>query len=164
MAACPLQTNAMPGARVFLDTNTLLYLHDRKDIAKGKAVQVWLATLITHQLACLNLQVLNEAASAMLRKRWFDRPEQVFSIIDDLAELGDTPVGWGEVGMARLLHARLGYSWWDCLLLASAFTLGCTYFLSEDMQDGQRIADATGRALTIIDPFAHSPEQILSAP
>lgn len=151
----------MPGGKAFLDTNTLLYLHDRKDIAKARTVQVWLKTLIAQQLACLNLQVLNEATSAMLRKKWFDRPEQVFSIIDELAELGDTPVGWGEIGIARSLHAHLGYSWWDCLLLASAFTLGCRYFLSEDLQDGQRIAIASGQSLTIVNPFAHRPEYIL---
>lgn len=152
----------MPGARVFLDTNSLLYLHDRNDIAKGTTIQVWVRTLIAHQLACLNLQVLNEATSAMLRKRWFDRPEQVFSIIDDLAELGNASVGRVEVRIARLLHTRLGYSWWDCLLLASAFSHGCTYFLSEDLQDGQRIAIAPEQRLTIVNPFAHSPDDILT--
>lgn len=152
----------MPGAKVFLDTNILLYLHDRKDIAKARSIQAWVTVLIARQLACVNLQVLNEATSAMLRKRWFDRPEQVFAIIDQFAKFGDAPVGWPEIGIARLLHARLGYSWWDCLLLASALTLGCACFLSEDLQDGQRIAIAPEQSLTIINPFAHSPEQILS--
>ena len=47
--------------------------------------------------------------------------------------------------------------WWDCLLLASALELGCTHFLSEDLQDGQVI-----EGLTIVNPFAHTPEEILS--
>ena len=153
----------MPDAKVFLDTNILLYLHDQKDGAKARTAEAWLRTLIAQQRACLNLQVLNEAASAMLRKSWFDRTDQVFAIIDDLAELGDTPIGWAEVEIARLLHAHLGYSWWDCLLLASALEMGCTLFLSEDLQDGQRIAAVTpDQSLTIVNPFAHSPEQILS--
>jgi predicted nucleic acid-binding protein len=50
------------------------------------------------------------------------------------------------------------YSWWDCLLLASALDLGCTHFLSDDLQDGHQIA-----GLTIIDPFAHTPQQILAS-
>lgn len=152
----------MPDAKVFLDTNILLYLHDQKDGAKARTAEAWLRTLIAQQRACLNLQVLNEAASAMLRKSWFDRTDQVFAIIDDLAELGDTPIGWAEVEIARLLHAHLGYSWWDCLLVASALELGCTFFLSEDLQDGQRIGVTTDQSLTIVNPFAHSPEQILS--
>jgi predicted nucleic acid-binding protein len=154
----------MPGAKVFLDTNTLLYLNDRKDIAKARTSQAWLAALISEQRACLNLQVLNEATGAMLRKKWFDTPQQVFLIVDDLAELGEAPVNWVEVELARSLHARLGYSWWDCLLLASAFTLGCSYFLSEDLQDGQRISISSEQSLTIINPFTHSPDQILSSP
>jgi predicted nucleic acid-binding protein len=152
----------MPDAKVFLDTNILLYLHDQKDGAKARTAEAWLRTLIAQQRACLNLQVLNEAASAMLRKSWFDRPDQVFAIIDDLAELGDTPIGWAEVEIARLLHAHLGYSWWDCLLLASALEMGCTLFLSEDLQDDQHIAVTPDQSLTIVNPFAHSPEQILS--
>ena len=147
---------------VFLDTNILLYLHDRKDIPKGERIRVWLAALIAHQSVCVNLQVLNEATSALLRKQWFERPEQVFSIIDEFARLGDAPVGWAELGIARLLHARLGYAWWDCLLLASAFELGCTHFLSEDMQDGQLVAISPDRSLTLVDPFAHSPDDILT--
>jgi predicted nucleic acid-binding protein len=151
----------MPSASVFLDTNALLYLHDRGDSTKAGVIREWLETLIARQLACVNLQVLNEAASAMLRKRWFDRPEQVFSIIDDLSQLGDTPVGWAEIGLARVLHARLGYSWWDCLLLASALNLGCTSFLSEDLKDGQTVTSGD-KALTIVNPFAHTPQSILS--
>lgn len=151
----------MPAARIFLDTNTLLYLHDRSHPAKGKIVREWLVALIERQCARLNLQVLNEATNAMLRKRWFDTPQQVYSVVDDFAELGDAAVGWAEIGTARLLHARLGYSWWDCLLLASAVTSGCTHFLSEDLHDGQAIAISSGQSLTIINPFAHSPASIL---
>jgi len=152
----------MPEGRVFIDTNTLLYLHDRKEEAKGKIVLAWFTALIDLQCARLNLQVLNEAASVMIRKRWFDSPQTVYSIIDDFAELGAEPIGWFEVELARRLHEALGYSWWDCLLLAAAFELGCTHFLSEDLQDGQRI-EAGKQVLTIVDPFAHTPQQILTS-
>jgi predicted nucleic acid-binding protein len=40
-------------------------------------------------------------------------------------------------------------------LLASALELGCSHFLSEDLQDGQQIGD-----LTIINPFLHAPKNI----
>lgn len=146
----------MPGAKVFIDTNVLLYLHDRGDPTKRSAAAAWMVTLAEQQVACINLQVLNEMTHVLLRRRWFETTDAVFSIVDSLAELGDSPIGWTEVGGARRLHLSTGYSWWDCLLLASALGLGCSHFLSEDLQDGHQIA-----GLTIVDPFAHTPRDIL---
>ena len=34
-------------------------------------------------------------------------------------------------------HETLGYSFYDCLMLAFALESGCEYLLSEDMADGQ---------------------------
>ncbi len=99
----------------------------------------------------------------MLRKHWFDSPLQIHAIVDELVNMGAEAPGWGEVEGARLLHLRYGYSWWDCLLLASALELGCAHFLSEDLQDGQLVEDGGGKALTILSPFAHSPEQFFSS-
>ncbi len=151
----------MPGAKVFIDTNILLYFHDRRDQAKAHHAAQWLRRLADTAAGCVNLQVLNEAAHVLLRKKWYDAPATVHSIIDDFATLGNAPVTWPEVLLARILHPRFGYSWWDCLLLASALELGCSHFLSEDLQDGQRIEAGSGASLTIVDPFAHSPEHIL---
>jgi predicted nucleic acid-binding protein len=63
--------------------------------------------------------------------------------------------------VARNVFAAYRYSWWDCLLLASAIELGCMHFLSEDLQDGEQIVAQGRRGLTIVDPFAHSPDHIL---
>ena len=80
----------------------------------------------------------------------------MFRLADDIMVWGATPINSDIVWAARRIRASFGYSWWDCLLLASALELGCKYFLSEDLQDGQTI-----EGLTIVDPFAHSPDQIL---
>ena len=48
----------------------------------------------------------------------------------------------------------------DCLLLACALELGRTHFLSEDLQDGRMVEDG-GKSLTLVSPFAHSPQHIL---
>lgn len=146
----------MPAARVFVDTNVLLYIHDRNERHKAAQSLDWLRALTEQQIGQINLQVLSELTHVLLRKKWFQSANVVFSIVDDFAALGDSPVGWTEIALARVLHNRLSYSWWDCLLLASAVELGCTHFLSEDLQDGQMID-----GLTIVDPFAHSPQQVL---
>ena len=145
----------MPGARFFVDTNILLYAHDSRDAAKERMAKTWLNTLAKRQAAFINLQVLNELTYVLLRKKWFDTTDAAFEVVDAFSELGDSPVTTQGVKHARRIHATVGYSWWDCLLLASALQLGCKYFLSEDLQDGQDI-----EGLTIVNPFAHSPDQI----
>ena len=149
---------------IFVDTNVLLYSHDRRDFEKADRSQSWLRELARRGMGTINLQVLNEFTEVLLRRKWFETPERVFAIVADFAALGDSPLTKGETYGARHLHLRYGYSWRDCLLLASAVELGCTHFLSEDMQDGQRIEDGGGRNLTILSPFAHSPQQFFSSP
>ena len=146
----------MPGVRAFVDTNVLLYTRARRSIEKGKTARDWLRALATRQAARINLQVLNELAYVLLRKKWFDTAETAYALVDEFAVFGDSPLTWTEIQRARSIHRRFDYSWWDCLLLASAIELGCSHFLSEDLQDGQKI-----EGLTIVDPFAHTPEHIL---
>jgi predicted nucleic acid-binding protein len=146
----------MPDVKVFIDTNVLLYSHDRRDVQKLETARQWLRELGAIQGSIVNLQVLNELTDVLLRKKWLADAEAVFSLTGQLSALGDRPLTRREVAVARGLHIAHRYSWWDCLLLASALELGCTHFLSEDLQDGQAI-----EGLTIVDPFAHTPEQIL---
>ncbi|HEV7251823.1 MAG TPA: hypothetical protein VGN97_01795 [Mesorhizobium sp.] len=64
----------MPAVKVFIDTNVLLYSHDRRDLQKFAASRERLEALATRGLGCTNLQVLNEGAHLLLRKRWFRSP------------------------------------------------------------------------------------------
>jgi predicted nucleic acid-binding protein len=146
----------MPAGKVFIDTNTLLYIHDKDAGGKADLAVEWLYELTTRQIACINLQVLNELTFVMLRRKWLTSPAQTFAAVDQFEELGSMPLTESGARAARQLHHRYRYSWWDCLLLASAIELGCTHFLSEDLKNGQTI-----EGLTIIDPFAHTPGQIL---
>jgi len=147
----------MPGDKVFIDSNTFLYTFDEDEIAKRQKAQDWLTRLSECSCGITNLQVLNEIASVATRKS--SRFADPFFRIDAFAQFGTSSVTFETSLVTRRLHMDLRYAWWDCLLLTSALELGCTHFLSEDLQAGQRIED-----LTIVDPFAHSPEQIISSP
>ncbi|MDR0516641.1 MAG: PIN domain-containing protein [Fibromonadaceae bacterium] len=48
------------------------------------------------------------------------------------------------------LNERYGYSYYDCLIIASALESNCKYLFSEDMQHGQIIENT----LKIVNPFA----------
>lgn len=146
----------MPAVKIFIDTNVLLYTVDETEFTKGPLAQQWLLSLSQHGAGTTNLQVLNETTSLLLRRRRDVHPTDVFAIIDRFGRFGIQPLGSKDISLARTLHLHHRFSWWDCLLLASAIDLSCTHFLSEDLQDGQKI-----QGLTIVDPFAHSPEQIL---
>ena len=52
---------------------------------------------------------------------------------------------------------RFGFSWWDALIVAAAHRSGSRWLLTEDLQNGQDIF-----GITIVNPFTHTPETILS--
>jgi predicted nucleic acid-binding protein len=150
------------GKTVFIDSTTFLYTLDDDEAQKGIVAQGWLTTLSASRAGVTNLQVLNEVASVITRKstRFGDRDP--FFEIDAFAQFGTTPLTTTTALSARQLFQQHRYAWWDCLLLASALELGCTHFLSEDLHDGHRITRETPRSLTIINPFAHSADDILT--
>ena len=144
--------------KVFADTNVMFYGRDDADDLKVITARHWVSYAAKMNALCLNLQVLNELTTVLLRKRKQLRPAQVFEAVDTLIPFGASPVNLETVESARGLHTTLGYSWWDCVLLASALELRCSHFLSEDLSDSQQIA-----GMTIINPFLHSPEAIFGA-
>lgn len=149
-------------AKIFIDSTTFLYTRDRAEPDKGGVVQIWLKALAEHDAGVTNLQVLNELVSVITRKTERFAGRDPFFEADVAAIFGASPLSSDTALAARLIFARYRYSWWDCLLLASALEQECTHFLSEDMQDGQHVALATEQGLTIISPFAHSPLDILT--
>jgi predicted nucleic acid-binding protein len=147
------------GSVIFADTNVWFYAQDGRDPAKQRVCQDWLMAMGRRRVGCANLQVANEFTHIVLRKRQDIAVDTVFRMADYILAWGSAAIEETTVTRARSLRLKTPYAWWDCLLLASALELGCTHFLSEDMQDGQQI-----ESLTIVDPFAHSPEQILASP
>ena len=152
MGACRPPTSAMSD-RTFIDTNVFLYAVEEGDADKSAKSAAWLRCLQQSGSGVANLQVMNEIANVLI-KRGRMKPEAVFTVIDSFSLFGTAALNGETIAAARLLHFESGYSWWDCLLLASAIELQCRYFLSEDMQDNRQI-----RGLTILNPFRHSPPQ-----
>ena len=151
----------MLAAKVFIDSTSFLYPRDRSERRKGEVIANWLAVLVEHQAGVTNLQVLNEMVNVMTKKRARFADLDPFFEADLASDFGSTPLTQEAAFVARAIYARYGFSWWDCLLLASALELGCTLFLTEDMQDGQRV-DNDSRSLTLVNPFAHSPDEFLT--
>ncbi len=142
--------------RVFVDTNVLIYARDPAAGEKNAAAMRWLRILGMQGRLVVNLQVLNELT------RWVLRNEQVAidtarQRIDAMRRFGDEPLQSSDVTVAWAIREKLGYQWFDCLLIASAANAGCTHFLSEDMGHETRYG-----SLTIINPFRVDPDSFLS--
>lgn len=140
---------------VFIDTNLFFYAQDDRFPVKRAKARAWLYFLAETGYGIANLQVINEFTNSVLKRMPALENAQVFAMADDIRLFGDSPIDWDDVAFARKLRARTAFSWWDCLLLASAIELGCSHFLSEDLQDGHQLGD-----LTVMNPFLHRPEEL----
>lgn len=54
------------------------------------------------------------------------------------------------------VEGRYGLSWWDAPIVAAAMRAGCTWLLTEDLEDGQVLF-----GVNVINPFTHTPEEVL---
>ena len=142
--------------KFFVDTNILIYTLDKKSLEKSKRAVEWLDELAKRNALVINLQVINEICHVALRKMDDLSLEHVQDVASAFMEWGKQPVTEETFEVSWSIRRHYGYSWFDSLLLASAHQLECSFFLSEDLQDGQ---DVMG--LTIINPFKHSASQVL---
>ncbi len=133
----------------FVDTNILLYAHDRDAGPKRAVAARLLATLWEEHRGIVSPQVLQEFLVNALRK--LKNPL-------NLAQARDIVRSYGlwvthDASVAHILRALelmelTGYSFWDSQIIASAEAAGSEILYSEDMHDGRAIA-----GLIIRNPF-----------
>jgi predicted nucleic acid-binding protein len=136
-------------AKVFIDTNVLVYAHD---VDAGRKHQI--AKSIVHGLSqqrcgALSMQVLQEFYVNVTRKIASPLSKgEARAIIEDFAHwcVATSPT---DIRQAFLIEdgARIGF--WDALIVAAAVKSGAARILSEDMNHGQTIA-----GIPIENPFA----------
>jgi predicted nucleic acid-binding protein len=129
----------------FFDTNILIYAQQAG--AKAERARALLA-----DGGKLSVQVLNEFVAVSRRKQnraW----NEIGEAIDDALALVDPPLPLSldlHIAARGLAEAHL-LSFYDALIVASAFEAGCDTLYTEDMQHGRIIG-----TLTIRNPFAKS--------
>jgi predicted nucleic acid-binding protein len=144
---------------VFVDTNVLVYVRDLSEPEKQRRAAAWVAALWNTGLGRLSYQVLQEYYVTLTAKLDLQRPTE--DVREDVGALRAwNPVGIEHATIERAwdVQDRYGHSWWDALIVAAALQSGCRYLLTEDLQSGQSIDTAT-----VISPFEHDPDEILSA-
>ena len=142
---------------VFVDSTSLIYLAEKDDLTKRTACATWLKALVRSEVLILNPQVLNETYWVLRRKpRFRVGADQARRFVQRFIRFARAPAHLSHMFDAWQIEEAYGVRYYDALLLASANAAGCTHFLSEDLNDGQRY----GR-VQAINPFRHAPEDVL---
>lgn len=140
----------MPDAELtFVDTNVLVYAHDRSESHKQPLAQALLQELWDNGTGVLSTQVLQEFYVVATRK--YD-PPMSRALARELVALYAT---WQLVAVDALmilsaseLEEAHTLSFWDAMVVEAARRTGATRLLTEDMQDGRIIG-----GVRIEDPF-----------
>jgi predicted nucleic acid-binding protein len=125
--------------RLFVDTNILLYAHDRSAGAKYERAQALIESLWHSGDGVLSTQVLQELCVSLLQKirRPLPLPE-VRQLIIDYSTWQVVTNTAESVIQALNLAARFRTSFWDAMILQAAEAAGAAVLYSEDLARGQK--------------------------
>ena len=135
--------------RFFVDTNILMYAHDKASGAKHERAKALVEELWRNRTGVVSTQVLQEL-SVNLRKK-VGRPvdaKATREIISDYLTWHVVVNGGESILEALDLEARFQISFWDALVVQAAHTSGAEVLYSEDFSDGQ-----TYGAVRVINPL-----------
>jgi predicted nucleic acid-binding protein len=130
----------------FLDTNVLVYSLSDDPVKADRA----------EELICgggwISVQVLNELANVLRRKRQMSWPETtlLLTTLRNLLSVAPLTSETHETGIS--LAQRYGFSIYNSVIVAVALQENCDPLWSEDLQDGMTIENC----LRIVNPFRHA--------
>lgn len=136
-------------AKVFFDTNILVYAFDQSVTGKREQAQSLIGQFGGARRLVLSTQILQELYVTLCKKGVQPlTPAEAAEIVSDFAEYHVVQVDKGLIKAAMQRHRDDAFSFWDALVVEAALHSGCSVLFSEDMQNGQQIA-----GLTIRNPF-----------
>ena len=132
--------------RAFLDTNLIIYLYSETEAQKRDVAY----KCLNHNDCVISTQILNEASNVWTKK-YNLCTDTIKKYLKNVEQVCDEVIviQTNTVYKALDLKENYGYSFFDCLMLASALESGCDIILTEDMSDGQIIENL----LKIKNPF-----------
>lgn len=128
------------GELTFVDTNVLVYAHDRSESRKQPMAQTLLEGLWTSRTGALSTQILQEFYVVATRK--FDPPMSRRAAREVVALYAMWPLVQIDLPLiltASRLEERHKLSFWDALVVEAARRAGATRLITEDLQSGRLI-------------------------
>jgi predicted nucleic acid-binding protein len=134
----------------FLDANVFVYLFDDTDSRKcGLARQV-VSRALENGSGVVSFQVVQETLNVITRrlKVAVKADDAVVFLREALQPMWRVQPSAALYSRALGLAGKLGFSFYDSLIVAAALEAGCKRLLTEDLQHGQRI-----EGLRVENPF-----------
>lgn len=137
------------GSPQFVDSNVLVYAHDRSAGRKRDRAAALLDELWASEAGCLSIQVLQEFYVTVTQKVPQPLDQQTAArIVADLSHWRvHTPTAAAVLGAIKL-QQRYQMSFWDAMIVASAAQLGCAVIWTEDLNPGQTYGE-----VRVANPF-----------
>ncbi|MGA2967496.1 MAG: PIN domain-containing protein [Terriglobales bacterium] len=136
-------------AKCFVDTNILIYAHDREAGLKHERARQLVEHLWTTGQGALSTQVLQELCVNLRRRVAHPLAS------DEIAKLIEDYLSWEivinspqSIIAALGIEARYKVSYWDALILHAAESCGAAVLYSEDLAHGQRYG-----GVEVVDPL-----------
>jgi predicted nucleic acid-binding protein len=135
--------------KYFVDTNILMYAHDKAAGAKHERAKVLVEELWRDRTGVVSTQVLQELAVNLRRKT--GRPLDAKATREVVADYltWQVVVNGGDAILEALdIETRYQIAFWDALIVHSAQAAGAEVLYSEDLSDGQAYG-----ATRVVNPF-----------
>lgn len=140
--------------KYFVDTNILLYAHDRSAGLRHERARQLVEQLWASGQGVLSTQVLQELCINLRRK--IARPipvEEIRRIIQDYLSWEIVINDSASVLQALEIELRYQTSFWDALILQAAESSGAAILYSEDLATGQKYG-----AVQVVNPLGATPD------
>jgi predicted nucleic acid-binding protein len=135
--------------RTFVDTNVLIYGHDRDGGHKHEAAKKVLRELWSSREGVLSMQVLQEFYVNVTRKIASPLSKATARAIVESYRSWCAQTTIEEISTAFRIEDEAQLGFWDALVVASAIKSGAVRLISEDLNAGQTIL-----GVRVENPFA----------
>lgn len=134
----------------FLDSNIFVYLFDETDERKCTLARQLVSGALGDGNGVISFQVVQETLHVITRKLKVavKSEDAIVFLREALQPMWRVQPSAGLYARALGLSRKLGFSFYDCLIVAAALEAGCKRLLTEDLQHGQRI-----EGLRVENPF-----------
>lgn len=135
-------------ARVFFDTNVIVYAQDSSEPEKKLRAQEIVKDAILNDSGVVSPQVMGEMYVILVKKLGLDKAVAAAEV-HRLTDFHVIDISSSLVLRAIEMQDEFQLSYWDSLIIAAAEFASCDTVWSEDLNDGQRYGSVTVR-----NPFA----------